>query len=237
MALRFVLAAVALAGGFCVASTACSSFTGEEDPASGDDSAAPPASEGSTTVPEAGGGADARPNIDCDATFCRAPDTRYIFLTLGSLQGDFAADAGAAGALAVADQFCSDQADHHQDKHPDLAGRSWHAWICTETEGAVGRVVTGDNTWIRADGRIVFPSSGALKVGFATTPIDDAQSFVWTGCGNQPPGEKTSATCTSWTTTTGSGAAGIASHVDALWSFIGIATCTDRYPIYCFESE
>lgn len=177
-------------------------------------------------------------HADCDASFCRAVTDRYVFVTAGTLSGSFALEAGAPEALAVADRFCTAQANADVT-HPDLAGRHWRAWLCTPTVSAIGRAGVVEARWIRPNGVVVFSSTSELRGGTTDAGIDISSQPVWTGCSGELGQAINSLNCNSWTSDDPAISAyiGFANRLDRTWSAVTLQVCSTASPIYCFEND
>ncbi|MDB4944550.1 MAG: hypothetical protein JWP97_4084 [Labilithrix sp.] len=220
---------------------ACSSFSAAPDPsgpveAGGDDGAvtvtydASPAEAGASD-----GDADAAPPALalCGTSTSRGCKERYVFVTRGTLRGDFGA-AVVSDALPIADAFCAVQANADPE-HEDLHGRTWRAWMCTSSVDAAGRLGAPEETqYIRPDGQLVYLTESALLHDNPETPIDDSPLDVWTGCA--PSGlREASPTCGNWKIVNANATAGRANDTSRAWSRRGELPCTEMHPVYCFE--
>jgi hypothetical protein len=183
--------------------------------------------------PDANGDADARPNINCDASKCRAVDERYIFVTSEGVFGDFARNSP-AGVAALANSICKAEADS-RPAFPDLAGRSWKAMLGTSTTAAnLTAGTTPDKVWVRPDRTIILRAIGAVGTSNLEAKIDPTKDEVWTGT-------KADGTCNDWTARQEadggklSGYTGLSSTTIEGWYAFGYRPCTSRLPFYCFE--
>jgi hypothetical protein len=182
---------------------------------------------------DATGDVDARPNINCDASKCRAVDERYIFVTSESVFGDFAKNSP-AGVAALANSICKAEADS-RPAFPDLAGRSWKAMLGTSTTMATLTAgTTPDKIWVRPDRTVILRAIGAVGTSNLEAKIDPTKDEVWTGT-------KADGTCNDWTAREEadggklSGYTGLASTTIEGWYAFGFKSCTSRLPFYCFE--
>jgi hypothetical protein len=167
----------------------------------------------------------------------RACGDRFVFVTAGTLPGDFASAADTE-ASALADAFCQQEADR-QTVHPALKGRAWRAWLCTASESAVGRAATTEARWILPGGEVAFPSLAAFRNGTPVTPLG-GNFRVWTGCTATTFGLPGGG-CNDWTTQTledggpAEGSYGLANDPTFAWSASAVQPCSLRAPLYCFE--
>lgn len=164
----------------------------------------------------------------------RACSDRYVFLTPGQLRGGFAALLGAGmTAQERADGHCQKEANVYV-KFPDLAGRTWKAWLCSSTSDAVDRLPAGEARWIGPDGETVFATRASVAGGAPLRPIGDGPA--WTGC--QADGRRNGATrCAEWVSNADvdTAAAGDAASTSSSWANAGERSCGMQASIYCFE--
>ncbi|MDB4944549.1 MAG: hypothetical protein JWP97_4083 [Labilithrix sp.] len=233
---QLLVVAAALVG--TALAPACSSFSAAPDPsvpveAGGDDGALTDGAASSDAGPVDGdAGPPAAPA--CGTAMTRACNERYVFVSPGTLHGDFGVAVPGANVLAVADAFCAAQANLDA-KRADLHERTWRAWMCTSDANAADRVPTTAGTrYVRPDRTLVFEDRNALLVGNPRVAIDDAMKDVWTGCA-QSGRREGSGTCDDWTSGAGMGSTGRSNELSRAWSSYGDVSCLEAHPVYCFE--
>ena len=159
-------------------------------------------------------------------TFTTIPPN-YVFVTSTT-------HTGALGGLAGADQICQMRASA-----ASLPG-TYRAWLSTSTVDAVSRLGTARG-WIRTDGRAFANQISDITSGHLFYPavldesgVNVGDAFVRTATGGNGTRFSSGGTCSDWTSTTGSPAAGLASNHGTTWTQYTSVGCNTPSRLYCF---
>lgn len=165
------------------------------------------------------------------------PTSKRVFVTSAKVQGAF-------GGIATADGMCADAASQGG------LGGSWVAWLSTPSVNAVDRL-TFDGTYKLLDGTKIASNkaqlvSGSIDAPISITenkgPVTEGENWVWTG--TTPNGQKSSYTCSNWSTTSPVtyGVVGNFGYANTKWTEQGSPGfgfpaygCQTWGHIYCFE--
>ena len=117
--------------------------------------------------------------------------------------------------------------------------------LATTTSSPIAALDLGGPPWVRPDGVALVEDAVDLTIGILLAPInvtlDGAyhDDTVWTGMTNALPvtqASSSSATCSDWSSTTGSGTVAFASRSGQQWFRSTMQPpCTEARRLYCFE--
>ncbi|MBI2664249.1 IPT/TIG domain-containing protein [Candidatus Woesearchaeota archaeon] len=168
--------------------------------------------------------------------------TPRVFVTSDTFTGDLISEVLAeyqlfqGDGLGAGDYMCRKAAIN-----AGLGGTGiWAAWLSNDIVDAKNRVV--DIKYNRVDGAPVAASKAAL-LNTESVPLQNpilltedsagAGTPVWTG--TDPKGIAKPALCSSWSTTSATGAYGLSWVETMEWTDIGTEPCNSQLSIYCFE--
>lgn len=237
LAMRALLLAPCLGSLFVVSLVCCT----------GDDPAYVPVSSDQDAAAgvDAASGVDARaPAEDAgssgDAAVDASPEAggpKQAFVTRGAWTGAMVAASGGGGTngLSGADAHCMAEAA------ADFPGRTFHAYLSTNTVDASAASRLGTGPWYVGAARL--GDVAAIVGGALETALDKdsagatvASGVVWTG--TEANGTKsTDGTCAGWTTAASGQSArvGLAGAADYLWVANSYNSCDATRRLYCFE--
>lgn len=163
---------------------------------------------------------------------------RLAFATSAEGAGDLNSWPAAAGAtgLAAGDAICRNLAS--------AAGlrdsTAFKAWLSTDGTNAIGRF-QHDGPWMRLDGIVIAQSRLDLTDGDLESPLNRTETGLYLGnvgiwTGTLANGTVASASCTNWSSTSGTGEIGLANSVLIGWTEAGGMTCSFAYSyLYCLQ--
>ena len=145
---------------------------------------------------------------------------RLAFATSAEGAGDLNSWPAAAGAtgLAAGDAICRNLAS--------AAGlrdsTAFKAWLSTDGTNAIGRF-QHDGPWMRLDGIVIAQSRLDLTDGDLESPLNRTETGLYLGnvgiwTGTLANGTVASASCTNWSSTSGTGEIGLANSVLIGWT-------------------
>lgn len=218
-----------LALGGLFVTIACARFEAVDGPDAALSDAAPPidASADSSVVD----GSAPRDGGPCNGA---AACERFVFVTAGAWDGTL-------GGPTAADALCKQEAD----LAPEVAGRSWQAWLSNNATSPAARFAKATARYKRVDGKTVAANFVELATGRLQNPILltagaavlSPPPRVWTA--TLPTGLPMVAAnrCSEWSTADPSyfGGVGNQTKVDKAWTDDGETDCSDKMHLYCFE--
>jgi hypothetical protein len=159
---------------------------------------------------------------------------KRVFVTSGTWLGDLKTHGGGTDGLDGGNKLCQAAATTAG------LGGTWVAWLSDSTHNAVDRV-TDVGPWYRMDGMMVFANKAGLT-GHPMVAINRTENnTVAAGLaaipftGTSDGGAKNAATCTDWTSDTGTGECGQATATNKNWTEFMALSCGVAYSLYCFE--
>ena len=163
---------------------------------------------------------------------------RLAFATSAEGTGDLASWPAAAGAtgLAAGDAICRNLAS--ASGLPDAT--AFKAWLSIDGTNAIGRF-QHDGPWMRLDGIVIAQSRLDLTDGDLESPLNRTETGLYLGnvgiwTGTLASGTVASASCTNWSSTSGTGELGSANNVLTAWTSGGGMSCGFAYAyLYCLQ--
>lgn len=169
-------------------------------------------------------------NGESDSEFITIVDVRTVFATSTVYDGS------QIGGLAGADAICM--------AHAAVAGLSgtFRAWLADSTGSPATRFTPSPEPYRLVGGTVVANDYSDLTDGTLQNPIslDEFGNsvitgvYIWTNVAANGSVDGAS-DCSDWSSTTGTGAAGIFNQTNSSWTSSIDRNCTTTHPVYCFE--
>ena len=160
------------------------------------------------------------------------PTPNYAFVTsMTTTPGELANVSGASDGLDGADILCNEAA-----AAASLPGK-YVAWLSTGSVDAFDRLASARG-WMRTDGVPFADQHTMFATGAHWVPLNRDENgkavaeLVFTG--TLSSGLATAATCSDWTSTTGSTVGASSGEMGHAWTSSKVPQCSGSYRLYCF---